>query len=127
MDKKLVRNHFQKLFAQRGEEFDNLFTTIVLNIDSEILLDAAIEEFQEKGNQDRLDLVSRLLFAKGRSAIPTLQRIARTSSDWQSAFVSLIMDNNCLNREEKQNLVLEMLQSSDPDTVWKVYQYLFEY
>jgi hypothetical protein len=106
---------FEDLFRARTDR-SALFDLLVRASDPCELLDVALEAFAKKGNQDRLELASRLLAEMGVRALPAFQRIANQNVDGQDTFVDLIVRSNALSDTERQNLVRQLARSSLGET-----------
>ncbi|WP_428265078.1 hypothetical protein [Haliangium sp.] len=115
-----ARLAFRKLFKLRDERAEMLFGIMVTHVDAETLLAAGLQEYDEKGNQDRLRLITSLLREKGREAIHVLRQVAGNPFDGQEAFVDLIAYNEWIAPGERVRMLQRLARSANADTRWRV-------
>jgi hypothetical protein len=88
----VIRDEFEKLFEARGYERDRLAQRLLSLTDAESLVQAAFDQFRERGNAERLVLVAALLEEYGHAAIRPLRRLARAGAPECEYFIDALAD-----------------------------------
>lgn len=120
LDAETVRTAFDRLFTQRSSRAEQLFDEVAQRTNPQTLLRIALEEFETKGNQDRLQMCARALAAMGRRAATTFVAIANSSLEEQSAFVDAIVLAEFFSISERRDLMAKLARSSVEDTRWRL-------
>lgn len=120
IDAETVRTAFDQLFLRYSSRAERLFNEIAESTTPQILLRIALEEYETKGNQDRLQMCARALAAMGPRAATTFEGIADSSLEEQSAFVDAIALAEFFSISQRRDLMAKLARSSVEDTRWRV-------
>ncbi len=86
-----MRALFQQCFAASPPEHARFIDLILSRASPEQLVDAALAEFAERGNGERLSLAAAILARYGARALPPLLRLGRTSTPQAEYFIDTLM------------------------------------
>ncbi len=110
-----TKSLFRDLFTARGRERDLIRNTLVHKSTPTLIAMAAIREFQQKGNEDRLSLASSILAdAPIDELLVSLRQLANEDSPESYAFIGLLNTHEISN-EERNNILTRFTQSQHID------------
>jgi len=85
-----IRDAFEEVFLEPRQDRQALAHRLLAVTDAESVLRAALDQFNERGNAERLMLASTLLELYGRAALRPLSRIARAGAPECEYFVDTV-------------------------------------
>jgi len=87
-----IHDAFEQVFAARGVKRDQLARRLLSVADAESLVQAAFDQFKERGNAERLVLAAALLEEYRHAAVRPLRSMARASVPECEYFVDVLPD-----------------------------------
>ncbi|MCH7989373.1 MAG: HEAT repeat domain-containing protein [Planctomycetes bacterium] len=112
--------------ARTIEKRESLRSEILANASPESILNSALSEYRQKGNEERLVFASSLLGDFGRQALKPLKTLVASSSPECEYFVLLIPYLAGISSSEKIELLTKLAKNEDVDVRFCVVEALRE-
>ncbi len=118
---------FARLVASRSREESPFYKALLFISDPEELTDVALEQYRQRGYEERLSLVASLLGDMGRRSWPALRVLASNAGPESEYFVSVIASLDGVSPREKIAALAKMARSCDLDVLWGILNVLQNY
>jgi len=114
-----ARQEFHRAFAASSDERDALESGLLARFSATEICEAARTEFREKGNQDRMLLLARLLSQCGGDAVGALEPVVREFGGDIEYFVE-VLAGVAGKDAEAASMLSRMLEHPAPDVRYRI-------